>query len=169
MKAKLKDLAIGLDGTYNLTLTTGEDLRVMYDNLHGKELSVEIKEFRNRRSLDANAYAWVLMQKLAVALHTSREEVYLLMLERYGVFTHLIVKPAVVERMGAEWRAFKELGEVTVNGTTRVQIQLFFGSHTYDTKEMSALIDGIVDECKNLGIETMTPEELDRIKGEWAR
>jgi hypothetical protein len=137
--------------------------------LKGKELLVEIKQYRYKRSLDANAYMWVLLSKMAEALHTTKDELYLVALERYGVFTHVVVKPNVVDRVKAEWRTVRELGEVTINGQKGIQLQCFFGSSTYDTKEMSVLIDGVVSEAKELGIETMTPAELAGLKDEWGR
>jgi hypothetical protein len=135
----------------------------------GKALAVEIKQYRQKRSLDANAYLWVLLQKIAEAVNSSKDEVYLQMLERYGVFTHIVVKPHMVDKVKQEWRTVRELGEVTVNGKTGMQLQCFFGSSTYNTKEMSVLIDGVVSECKELGIETMTPDELAGLKNEWGR
>lgn len=133
----------------------------------GKELSVEVKVHRHKRSLNANAYFWLLLSEMAAILHTTKDELYLVMLERYGVYTHLIVKPNVVERVKEEWRTVRELGEVVVNGAKGVQLQCYFGSSTYDTKEMSVLIDGVVQEAKELGINTMAPDELARIKSEW--
>jgi hypothetical protein len=132
-----------------------------------KLYSVSMKEYRQKRSLNANAYAWVLMDKIAQVLRTDKDEVYLEMLSRYGVFTHLIVKPSVVEKVKQEWRTVKELGEVTVNGQTGIQLQCYFGSSIYDTKEMARLIDGIVSEAKDLEIETMTPPEIERLKDGW--
>lgn len=108
-----------------------------------------------------------MIGKIAEKLQTDNESVYLTMLERYGVFAHLIVKPSVVEKVKTEWRTVRELGEVRVNGKKGVQLQCFFGSHTYDTKEMSRLIDGIVSEAKELGIDTRTPEELSLMLEEW--
>jgi hypothetical protein len=142
----------------------------------GKKLVVEIKQFFNRRSLDANAYMWVLLSELANEMNKdkpekkyTKDELYLLMLERYGVFTHIVVKPNVVDRVKEEWRTVRELGEVTIKGQTGIQLQCFFGSSTYDTAEMARLIDGVVSECKELGIETMTPQELALLKQEWGR
>jgi hypothetical protein len=134
----------------------------------GKLLAVEIKQHRHKRSLDANAYMWVLLSELAAALHTTKDELYLVMLERYGVFTHVVVKPNVVDRVKQEWRTVRELGEVTIKGQTGIQLQCFFGSSTYDTAEMARLIDGVVSECKELDIETMTPAELALLKQEWS-
>ena len=110
---------------------------------------------------------WVLLSKMADVLKTTKDDLYLIMLERYGIFTHIIVKASVVEKIKQEWRTVRELGEVTVNGKTGIQLQCFFGSSAYDTKEMSVLIDGVVQECKELEIETMTPEELSILKSKW--
>lgn len=135
----------------------------------GKYLTVEIKQYRAKRSLDANAYMWVLLSKMAIVLKTTKDDLYLEMLDRYGVFTHIVVKPAVVDRVKAEWRTVRELGEVTVNGKTGQQLQCFFGSSTYDTKEMATLIDGIVSECKELNIEVLPPDEVERLKTAWGQ
>lgn len=134
-----------------------------------KLLDVEIKVHREKRSLNANAYLWVLLGKIAEVLRTDKDAVYLDMLQRYGQFTHIVVKPAAVERMKREWRTLRELGVVNVNGITGVQLQCYYGSSTYDTKEMATLIDGVVSECKELDIETLTDAELQAMKDEWGR
>ena len=133
----------------------------------GKMLTVEIKQYKVKRSLDSNAYLWVLLNKMSVALRTTKDELYLQVLDRYGVFTHIIVKENVVQRVIEQWRTVRELGEVTINGKTGVQIQCFFGSSTYSNLEMSALIDGVVQEAKDLGIDTMSSRELELMKNAW--
>lgn len=154
-----------------ITLTT-DDRRIDISRLReatakGKQLSVEIKQHRKRRSLNANAYLWVLLGKMAEVLRTSKDELYLMMLERYGVYTHIIVKPHVVEQVKAQWRTVRELGEVIVNGQKGIQLQCYFGSSTYDTKQMSVLIDGVVSECQELGIDTLPPDEIQMMKNQW--
>lgn len=133
----------------------------------GKLLSVDVKVYRERRSIDSNAYLWVLLQKLAEALHTTKDELYLIMLDRYGVFTHVIVKPDAVDRVMSLWRTVRNLGKVKIGKTTGYQLQCFFGSSSYDTKEMSVLIDGVVSECRELGIETLPDDELESMKKQW--
>lgn len=133
-----------------------------------EKLSLKVSKFRKRRSLDANAYLWVLLSKMANVLHKDKWEVYLDMLARYGVFTHIIVKPNVVDKVKAEWRAAVELGSVKVNGKEGTQLQCYFGSSTYDSKEMSVLLDGVITEAKELGITTETPDEIERMKQQWA-
>lgn len=133
----------------------------------GKQLSVEIKQHRNSRSLDANALLWKLCSEIADKIKSTKDEVYLTMLERYGVFTHIIVKPEAVKRVKQEWRTVRVLGEVTVNGKTGVQIMCYYGSHLYDTKEFSVLLDGVVNEAKELDIPVLSKSEIELIKSEW--
>ena len=175
MKSIAKAIRFGLsiNSEPEITLTLKgniQDLQAWNEELKDlEEMDVEVKKHNNRRSLNANSYLWVLLGKLAVAMRTSKDELYLLMLERYGVFTHLIVQKNVVERIKDEWRTVRELGEVNIKGQIGVQLQCYFGSSTYDTKEFSVLIDGVVSEAKELGIETATPAELELMKSEWGR
>ena len=156
-------------GQWNITFTMNEASAINeVNNIQSCEkLRIKAVKHRNKRSLDANAYCWVILQKIAEVLHQDKWNVYLEMLGKYGVFTHIIVKPNVVDKVKEEWRTVKELGEVSVNGMTGIQLQCYFGSSTYNTKEMSVLIDGIVYEAKELGIETLPPDELERMKIEW--
>ncbi len=135
----------------------------------GKRLNVEIKPYRAKRSNDANAMLWLLLQELAIVLNTSKDELYLLMLKRYGVFTHIVVKKNVVDRVKAEWRTVRELGEVTIGGQQGVQLQCYFGSSTYDTKEFSTLLSGVISECKEVGIDTITESEKSLLLSEWSK
>jgi len=94
---------------------------------------------------------------------------YLEMLSRYGVFTFIVVKPNIVDRVKAEWKTVRELGEVTINGKTGIQLQCFFGSHTYSSKEFSVLLDGVIQDAKEIGIDFISREEQARMIDEWGR
>jgi len=131
----------------------------------GKTLDVEIKPHRERRSLDANAYFWTLCGQMAEVIRTDKDSMYLQLLKRYGQYTYIIVKPEAVEKTLQAWRLMEEIGK-TKDGRG-VQMLAYFGSSTYDTKEMARLIDGTVSEAKELGIETMTPSELALMKEGW--
>lgn len=136
--------------------------------LIGRDLRIEARQWREKRSLDSNAYAWVLMQRIAEKIHSDKWEVYLDMLKRYSrSFTHIIVKEKAVNAVMEMYRASIDLGEITVGGQTGHQLQVYFGSSTFDTKEMSVFIDGLVSECKELGIETLPPEEQERMLKAW--
>lgn len=159
-----------ITGELLLTLSINEKSTVLpeYEKIKDCEkLSIEIKKYRNRRSLDANAYLWVLLQKMAEVLRTDKWSLYLQMLKQYGKFTYIVVKPGAVEAVKKQWRECEEIGEIDVNGTKAVQMLCYYGSSTYDTKEMSVLIDGVVSECKELGIETLPPDELRMMKERW--
>lgn len=133
----------------------------------GKEITVEFTEKKKKRSLDSNAYMWVLCQKIAEALKTSKDEIYLQMLEQYGQFEIRNIEPCAIKLLEEKWRAIRILGWVTEKGRDFLQVMCFYGSHTYDQKEMSVLIDGVVSEAKELGIETLPPDELARMKERW--
>ena len=170
LKGKINNISFNLKGDPILSLEIYEKNTLLreYQPLENEELlSIEIKKYREKRSLNANAYCWVLLQKLAEKLNTTKDELYLIMLERYGQFTHIVVKPNVVDKVKEEWRTVRELGEIEVNGKKGIQLQCYFGSSTYDTKEMATLIDGIVSECKELGIETLTLDDLENLKNSW--
>jgi len=175
----MKAIATGLkfstdfDGTLEILLAlkgSESNYKVWHEELKDlKEMDVEIKKHRNKRSLNANAYLWVILAKMAEVLLTSKDELYLLMLERYGVFTHIIVKVDVADRVREEWRTVRDLGEVNIGKQKGVQLQCYFGSSTYNTKEMATLIDGIISEAKEIGVETLPPKELEIMKEEWKK
>lgn len=167
-KTEKPELSFSFNGSGRATFKAPRSVLKALSELNG-ELDVEVKRHRERRSLDANAYMWLLLGEIAEKLNTTKDEVYLIMLERYGVYTHVIGKPGMIERIKQEYKLCRELGEVTVKGQTGIQLQCYFGSSTYDTKEMSRLIDGVVTEAKELGIDTRSPEEIALMKEEWGR
>jgi hypothetical protein len=172
MNIKNADMRIKLDGDVELLLTVNADknhIGELIRKANEKPYTVEIAPLKKKRSLDANGYLWVLLQKIAEALHSTKDEVYLEMLSRYGQFTHIVVKPNAVEKFKSEWRTVRDLGEVTINGKTGIQLQCFFGSSTYDSKEFSVLLDGVISEAKELGIETLSETEADRMIKEWGK
>lgn len=133
-----------------------------------EKLNIQVKRYRKKRSLDSNAYAWVLMQKIAEAVNSDKWAVYLEMLQSYSrAFTHVIVKPEAVDAMKKLYRTCIELGAVNVNGKRGIQLQVYYGSSTFNTKEMSIFLDGIISECKQLGITTATPDEIRHMKETW--
>ena len=168
MRGKIHGFQFGLEGEQYISFRLSEDGRKEYQSLKDcEDLAIEAKPYRKKRSLDANSYLWVLLEKIAQVIGSTKDEVYLQQLGKYGVFTHVVVKPNVVDRVKREWRTVRELGEVTINGQTGVQLQCYFGSSTYNSQEMSRLIDGTVADAKELNIITATPDEIARMKGLW--
>ena len=134
-------------------------------------LDIEAKKHRNKRSLDANAYCWVLCEKLAVKMNISKEEVYKQEIMMVGKSVIVPIKNEEVEYFKSAWEN-KGLGYICESlGNSKIQgyenLRLYYGSSSYNTKDMSRLIDSIVEDCKLQGIETATPEELARLKETW--
>lgn len=151
-----------------LTLEINEkhDFELLVDELKDcDKLSVEVKQFRQRRSLDANNFAWHLINEIANLLRSSKDEIYLKMLKRYGQSDMISVLPCVPIQNYVKY--YEEAGEGTVNGKLFKHYKVFKGSSEYDTREMSIFIDGVVSEAKELGIQTMTFNELAELKSRW--
>ena len=135
------------------------------------KLTVEIKKFRPRRALDANAYCWLLIGKLAENQNLSVDEIYRHYIRDVGGNSEVVcVKNSAVERLKEGWGK-NGLGWVTDTLPSKIEgctcVVLYYGSSTYDTAQMSRLIELIVQDCKALDIETATPEELALLKERW--
>jgi hypothetical protein len=135
------------------------------------DLSVEMKKYRAKRSLDANAYFHVLVGKIADTLTISKAKAKNMLICRYGQpqllpdGSIMIYKTNAPEEFMWEQEAVHAIPVRYEDKATFYKI--YRGSHTYDTKEMSLLIDGTVADAKELGIETMTPAELAEMKARW--
>lgn len=147
------------------TLKIADLLPIIFNLDREKIYDVEIKEHKNKRSLNANSYAWALINKLGNKLRMSKDDIYIMMLDRYGQSEVVSVRSDIDVK--GYFQYFKEIGRGFVQGKEFTHYKVFKGSSQYDTKEMSILIDGIVSECQDLGIETMTPDELERLKELW--
>lgn len=137
----------------------------VYDMLKDKDISLDIQEYSEKRSNDANRYAWKLITMIANVLRDSKENVYLLMLKRYGQSEMVSVLSDIDVR--GYFKYYEEVAQVMLQGKRFTHYKVYKGSSEYNTKEMSILIDGIVSEAKELGIETLTPEDLERMKNQW--
>ena len=125
----------------------------------------ELKEYKEKRSRNANAYAWSLIGKIADDLRTDKDSVYLTMLKRYGQSE--IVSVVSTVNVSGYFKYYEVAGETELNGKPFTHYKVFKGSSEYDTHQMSVLIDGIVSEARALNIETLTPAELQRLKDDW--
>lgn len=137
----------------------------MVDELFSKELSLKVDEYKEKRSKNANNYAWKLITEIGNKLRMSKEDVYLMMLKRYGQSEMVSVLASVP--FGKFVKYFEEVGESQLNGKLFKHYRVYQGSSEFDTKEMSVFIDGIVSEAKDLGIPTETPEQIARMKDLW--
>ena len=123
-------------------------------------LDLKVEKHRKKRSLDANAYLWSCLNDIAIALNTDKWSVYLQMLKRYGKFTYIVVKQAAVEAMKQQWRECEVVGEIVIGGEKAVQMLCYFGSSTYNSKEFSDLLNGVVSEMEEMGLQPPPTREI---------
>lgn len=135
-------------------------------------LSLDIKRYREKRSPDANAYCWVLLDKLSEAMRIPATEIYRNAIRDIGgVSTIVPIRDDAVGEWIEIWRSHgvgwmcEVIGPCKNEGYT--YIKSYYGSSTYDTAQMSRLIDSIVQDCKAVGIETMTRRELQNLIATW--
>ena len=149
-----------------LLLDTIEDLEEFQD----KKINVELKQHRNKRSLDANAYCWVLINKIAERTDVPAKDIYKDAITYVGSYEVLPIKDEAVNKFIEAWSK-RGIGWICQTSKSKLKgytnVLAYYGSSSYDTKEMSKLIDVIIEECKQWNIETFTPDKLSRLKEEW--
>jgi hypothetical protein len=108
---------------------------------------------------------------MSAKLRTTKQELYRELLKRYGVFTHLVVKREAVESLTKLWNgAVVELGEIPMrNDQVGVQLQVYYGSSTYDTKQFSRLLDGTISEAEEMGIHLISAKDRDLLLDAWSK
>lgn len=180
LTGKIVDMSIDfISGKPKLTLEINEKEAVKqgYDELHEAEkLSIKIAKHREKRSLDANRYMWLLCGELAEKLSNekviyTKEDIYRKAIKEVGVWADDEVDPDKVkwrctawEFLGTGW--FAERVDFSADGNKEI-IRFYYGSSRYSKKQMSRLIDYIVEDCKEQGIQTETPEEIAKMKALW--
>ena len=137
-----------------------------------RRYDLSIKEHREKRSLDANAYCWVLINKLADVMRIPPVEVYRQTIQDISGNNEIIpIKEEAVAQFKQAWShngigwLCRDMGKSKIPGYRNLMV--YYGSSVYNTKQMSALIDHLVQDCKALDIETMTPDKLALLMEEW--
>ena len=136
-----------------------------------KEYTIDVKEKKKKRSLDANAYFWALTDELAKKLNKPKTDIYREYIKEIGgVSDTLCMLNKAVDKFCERWASMgigyqTDTMESKLEGCTNVIA--YYGSSTYDTAQMSRLIDMAVQDCKQFGIPTYDPEELERLVQEW--
>ena len=178
---RLKGLGIDLMSRHQkLEIEVDSDIRKEYDKLKDKEkLRIRIVQYRKKRSLDANAYYWTLLTKFADVIGLSNPEAHNMMLRGYGqseIFDGKAVYVTIPDTEEAE-KKVNNATDYHLAPTSQVRLgndgvmyrtyRLLRGSRTYDTKEMSRLIDGLITCCKEAEIpetEIASPNEKEILK-----
>ena len=150
-------------------IINSEDFKTAHESIKNEMLDIKVGKHREKRSLDANGMMWACIGEIATKLNTDKWSVYLKMLRDYGKFTYICVKPSAVDAMKKQWRECEEIGTININGTEATQLLCYFGSSTYDTKEFSVLLNGIVSEMRELGLQPPPSNEMKRSLEQWEK
>ena len=173
-KGTLKDISVDFitdKVVLNLSVKEKQTAMALYDELHGKDLAIKIGKYREKRSNDANAYCWVLIGKLAEKLNIPRDDIYRHAIRQIGGNYEVVcVLDTAVDNLCRGWQ---RNGVGWVTDTTKSKLKgctnvfLYYGSSTYDTAQMSRLINIVVDACREQGIDTRTPDEIANLLSLW--
>lgn len=164
MRGRLIDLTRGMNGRQRITVELDEDFREGYQALRESDVELKLAKWRKKRSLDANGYAWVLIDRIAAEIGAKKEEVYRLAIREIGgVSDTVCVLDSAVDKLCESWKK-QGLGWQAETLPSRLagctNVVLYYGSSTYNTEQMSRLIENLVQDAKLLGIETLSPEKL---------
>ena len=175
MKATGKILKIVRNPTnlkYQILLEVDESVELeKLDNIrHLKKLDIELKKYYEKRGRDANAYCWVLVSKLATEMELGNLEVYRKAIREAGVYDVLSGESEAIERFERTWEKhgdgwFCERIESRITG--EISVRAYYGSSSYNTKEMSRLLSYLIADCKALNIETLRKEDIESLLKEW--
>lgn len=182
-KGQLKGLSRDLDGGLIVSFRAFEEKKVIgrLEDIQGGTIEITAEPVKKKRSLTANAYYWALCGKMAAKLNVSTSRVHNMLLRRYGALEtvdgeNMIcflpdTEKAEETALEADTYHVKPTSATKVfkDGSTRRMYMILKGSHDYTTAEMSTLINGIVDECNHMGIQTATPDEIKEIMARYEK
>ena len=173
---QIKDMYRGMDGRFTISLYIEEEPGDI-EKLKDKRLQIKIAEYKQKRSLNANAYFHSLCDKLRMRMHPplSMAQMKNHLIADYGQVMYLENGVPLIYKTNAPPEYVYNLEEphlLLVKTEIEREKEVYFyrmyrGSHTYNTAEMAKLIDGTVEECKAQGIETLTPDALERMISAW--
>lgn len=175
LTGSIKDLSLDFrtgDAILSLTVNEKDAVTECFDELNAAQISVRIDKKKRKRSLDANAYFWVLVSALAEKTGKKRIEIYRDAIRDVGGNSETVcIKEEAADKFCTAWEN-NGLGWVTEQISSKlkgcVNVILYYGSSTYDTAQMSVLIENIIQDCKAVGgIQTMTPNEIAEMLSRW--
>lgn len=161
----------GMIASFNVCKESTGALKIAYDSLKCKKLTAIIKPWRAKRSHDANSFLWSLCDKIAIVMRSSKEEVYRELVKRVGVFESISMRTDAVDSFRRMWgeRGLGWFVEVIDDSMLQgyKSVFVYFGSSSYDSAQMSRLLDETIQEAESLGIPTLPDHDIKKIKEEW--
>jgi len=173
MNATLLDLSVGMNNKQRITLEISEDFRSEFNRLKDAPVNVEIKKFYEKRSKNANDMCWALCTQIGQAISPPipKEEVYRNAIRDVGVYEPLPISDETVESFCRRWKTKGVGWFADIVDDSKIPgyklVFAYYGSSTYNTKEMSILLDYIVNDAQQMEIETLSERELSLLKEEW--
>lgn len=174
MTGEFHSIALTVDGKPLVTFKVNEyheAIKASQEFADGVTVALKVGKKNKKRSLDSNAYFWILVDKLSQKLNLPKEEIYRNAIRNIGGVSEIVcVQNKAVEKLCQGWQKMG-IGWQTDTMPSKIEgctnVILYYGSSTYDQTQMTSLIDNIVQDCKAVGIETMTPAELARLLEGW--
>ena len=171
VKAKLNNVSIDFNTRKPiLSFLVLDNINSLEEIENVPEFDLTIKKHREKRSLDANAYAWVLLSKLQNKLGIPKEELYRDLIKNIGSYEVVPIKNSALNKFREAWSK-NGLGWITETTKSKLDgytnVLAYYGSSVYDSKEITRLIDMLIEECKNLGIETKNDEDIKNLLESW--
>lgn len=172
MIGRLNQIMHLVGGEWLCSFTTREDPSQVWNDLKEAPVRVDIRKASNAKSRDANAFCWVLIDKIAEKTGVAKTDVYRHAIREIGgVSTTVCVQDKAVERLREGWEK-NGIGWQTDTIKSRIDgctnVILYYGSSVYDSLQMSRLIDSLVQEAEALGIPTI-PDDVERMKKQWGK
>ena len=174
MIAKLKECLRLRSGEWICSFTTSENPEQMFDDLRESPVKVEIKKASKSRSLSANAYAWVLIDKISEKTGINQTDVYRAAIREIGgTRTLLGMKDEAIPVFTENWQR-GHLGRQVeiIPGSSKPgwsNVRVFYGSSEFDSAQMARLIDSLIQDAESLGIPTINDDEAERMISKWGK
>lgn len=154
-------------------LIDGRDKLSDIEQLRGLKLKIEAKKYIKKRTINANNYFWKLLQELCELAEIDTVEEYKRRIKELGIFRRFKIEAENIKTFEKMWNAqgiawFCEVADTTYIGNTEFKIiNAYYGSSSFNSKQMSRLIDGVVQDCKVYGIETKSQQEINSLLESW--
>ena len=171
MIGKLTGMRRLFGGEWEISFSTRDDFSKAFDELAQEAVNVEIKKAAKKRSKDANAFCWVLIDKIAEKMRVPKSDVYRSAIREIGGVSETVcVRDKAVDRLRECWQK-NGIGWQTETMPSKLpgctNVILYYGSSTYDSKQMANLIDSLIQDAESLNIPTVTPKEAERLVSNW--
>lgn len=137
-------------------------INFLYQYIKDDDLVFEVKKYKPKRSKSQNSYAWELISKLADKMTKTKDEMYLQMLKDYGQSEIVSIKSDI--NPAGYFKYYEKIGKGYIDGKEFTHYKIFKGSSNFDTREMKIFIDGIIQECTNLCIPTLTEKQINEMR-----